>query len=199
MPTRPHPGTEIRPATTEESHQLADLIATAFEDLFLCRWLVPNPDTRHPILTDYFKITIDHALTHGCVDTTLDRHAVAVWLPEPGPGIDDYDQQLKRACEPYSDRFQALDATMAKHHPNEPHDHLALLAVHPFWQDGGLGGALLAHHHTVLDAEGTAAYLEAVNPASARLYLRHDYEPMGLPIGPDDTDARLFPMWRRPR
>ena len=49
------------------------------------------------------------------------------------------------------ERFRALDELFEDSHPQEPHHHLALLAVEPSLRGRGLGTALLRHHHASLD------------------------------------------------
>lgn len=191
--------TRVQSATRADVRALSHLIAAAFAPLAVCHWLVPDPTHRIEILTDHFEITVDHALTHGHVDTTPERLGAAVWLPSDHLDIDDYDYDLEAICGRHLPRFRALDATMTHHHPTNRHDYLAFLAVAPTLQGRGIGGALLTHHHATLDREGRAAYLEAVDPASTRLYQRHGYRRFGDPLTPDDADADLYPMWRDPQ
>ena len=60
-----------------------------------------------------------------------------------------------------------------------------------------MGSALLAHHHTALDATGTPAYLEATGSRNARLYARHGYRPRRSYRITGDGPT-LHPMWLRP-
>jgi ribosomal protein S18 acetylase RimI-like enzyme len=81
-----------------------------------------------------------------------------------------------------------------KHHPVEPHWHLAFLAVHPSRQSRGLGGALMTSTHD--DLRNTPAYLEATNDDTIRLYRRHGYTdltPFDIRL-PDNTP--FYRMWR---
>lgn len=173
---------------------VAELIATAFAGLEAVPYLVPEPAERVGVLTANFRIFVEYAMEHGEVDVIDEGPAAAVWiartaeLPEPP----DYDERLAEATGECVDRFRVLDALFDKHHPHEPHHHLAFLAVHPEHQGRGMGTALLDHHHATLG--GVAAYLEASSTRSRDLYLRHGYQlrtPFALPNG-----ALFWPMWR---
>lgn len=187
-------------AHAEDAGWVADLIGKAFHPLEVARWLVPDPQRRVQIMPANFRIIVEHALLHGLVRSTADRSAVAVWfardsgpLPEPTA----YPLRLAAACGEATERFQILDELFDKHHPDQPHHHLALLAVHPDRQRRGLGSALLHREHERLYNAGLAAYLEATSPGSRDLYARHGYRVMAEPFRlPDGTP--IWPMWRPP-
>ncbi|HEX6472172.1 MAG TPA: GNAT family N-acetyltransferase, partial [Streptosporangiaceae bacterium] len=188
----------IRRATPADAGRVAELVAAAFAPLDAVGWLVPDRAARPRIMTDNFRIFIDHAIEHGHIDLVDETPAAAVWFPRTGPLPEpaDYDRRLAAACDPWTDRFRVLDELFEANHPGEPHDHLAFLAVQPGWQGRGLGSALLRRRHAELDAAGTAAYLEASSTRSRDLYLRHGYEarePFRLPDG-----TPFWPMWRPP-
>jgi len=191
----------IRMADHIDATAIADLIAAAFHPLDVAQWLIDDDHDRARIFPEYFRILVDHALDHGVVHTTADRQAAALWLPTIGAPAppSDYDIRLAAAVGPYLQRFLALDTAFAQHHPTPAHHHLALLAVHPDRQGGGLGSALLTHHQRRLDTEHMPAYLEASSARSRRLYLRHGYHDLlagtlHLPAG----GPLLWPMWRPP-
>jgi GNAT superfamily N-acetyltransferase len=193
--------TEIVRGGQADAATAARVIADAFQDLAACRWLVSNPEERHPVLVADFRILVDYVLDAGELHLTGDRDGVALWLPRdagPLPEPPNYEARLRAACGPYTERFHILDETFEKHHPHDPHHYLAILAVRPERQGQGLGSALLSAYHARLDESGTAAFLEASSERSRDLYLRHGYERLGdpyyLPDGPP-----FWPMWRNPR
>jgi GNAT superfamily N-acetyltransferase len=191
---------QIRAAGFADAAALALLIAGSFHPLTVSEWLLPDPDLRRRIFPAYFRIFVDHALTHGHVDTLTDLSALAIWLPAPVPPPDEYDARLAAIVGEALERFRTFDELMAAHHPDSgPHDHLAFLAVHPERQGNGLGSALLAHHHRHLDRQGRAAYAEASSPDSRDIYQRHGYRPWGEPYRLPADGPSLWPLWREPR
>lgn len=187
-------------ATRRDAHPVAALIGTAFHSLDVAAWLVRDPIERSRVLYAHFRILVEHAFDYGAVHRVDDGEAVAVWLrrDRPLPDIPDYRRRRWLACGRYTSRVKTLDAAFDRHHPDQPHHHLAFLAVHPDRQGHGLGTALLAHYHGRLDRAGMPAYLEASSRRSRDLYLRHGYRDRGMPIVLPDDGPRLWPMWRPP-
>jgi GNAT superfamily N-acetyltransferase len=189
----------IRPARPGETPTIAALIADAFHPLDVAVWLTADPQERRRTMTAQFALLIDHAHTHGSVEVLDDLTAAAVWMHrDRGPVLEpvDYQARLAAITGPLLDRFQTLDELLEQHRPPQPHHHLALLAVTPSRQGRGRGGALLDHHHRLLDDEGVAAHLEASSPTSRRFYLERGYHgepPFHPPGGPP-----FWPMWRQP-
>jgi GNAT superfamily N-acetyltransferase len=193
---------EVIPAVPSDERTLSLVIADAFHDLPPAGWLIGDEPTRRRLFPDYFRILVDHAMTAGTVDTIVERCAVALWLPigadGAGPPAPGYAARLAHATGPYLDRFTDFDTTLDQHHPTgTAHEHLAILAVHPAVQGQGIGTALLAAHHAVLDQQGTPAYLEASAPRNVALYLRHGYQPQpGTPFRLPSDGPTMLAMWR---
>ena len=191
----------IRPATEAELPAVGALIALSFDDLEQNRSLVPDPGSRLRVMGDFFTLLTEHAPLCGKVDVIDDPAggglaATAVWFDRTHdmPEIPRYDERIAALAGEWLPHFQALDELFDKHHPVDPHWHLAFLAVHPDHQGHGLGGALMDSTHQ--DLGGTPAYLEATNEENIRLYRRHGYTDM-MPFDirmPDDTP--FYRMWR---
>jgi GNAT superfamily N-acetyltransferase len=198
----PAPGHRVERAAASDAGALAQVIADAFFDLAVSRWLISDPGDRRAVFPGYFRIYVDHALAAGLVLTTPARDAAALWIPigPNGPGEPEgYRARLAAVTGRHLARFEALDEQLARHHPvGTAHEHLAILAVRPGRQRLGTGTALLNARHAVLNQHGTPAYLEASDPAKRDIYRGHGYtdhgEPVQLPDGP-----QMLPMWRHPR
>ena len=188
----------IMAAVPGQADVLGRLIATAFHPLDISRWLVADRLDRMHVQTGQFTLLVRHAIAHGQVHTTADMSAVAVWFPSDVPGIPGYEADLARICGLHLSRFESLDNAMHSHAPAPPHWHLAFLAVLPARQNHGIGGSLLRHQHQRLDDMGIAAYLEAGDERSARLYRRHGYTPYGEPFPVGVGGPNMYPMWRDP-
>ena len=191
----------IRPATEAELPAVGALIALSFDDLEQNRSLVPDPGSRLRVMGDFFTLLTEHAPLCGKVDVIDDPAggglaATAVWFDRTHdmPEIPRYDERIAALAGEWLPHFQALDELFDKHHPVDPHWHLAFLAVHPDHQGHGLGGALMDSTHQ--DLGGTPAYLEATNDDNIRLYRRYGYSDM-IPFDirlPDGTP--FYRMWR---
>lgn len=185
---------EIVLADADDIDTLSALVALAFERLAPSVWLVPDTHERRRIFPAYFRLFVADAMERGLVYTTPERTATALWFPVAqtgGTSPAGYDAALAAAVGPWLDRFRAFDAALAGCHPRGMrHDHLAILAVHPGAQHGGVGSALLAAHHRHLERTepGVPAYLEASDQQTRRIYLARGYadhgDPIRLPHGP---------------
>ena len=180
---------------------LSQVIASAFADLAVSRWLIPDPAARREIFPRYFQLSVEHALADGLVCTPPARDAVALWLPagqEPAPPPEGYDKRLAAVTGPWIDRFRTFDHALEVRHPvGFAHHHLALLAVRPDRQGHGIGTALLRAHHAALDRDGIPAYLEASDLRTRRLYRAHGYADCSGPLA--FPGAVMYPMVRPPR
>jgi GNAT superfamily N-acetyltransferase len=193
---------QVTTASPADASTLSQVIADAFHDLPPARWLIPADASRRTVFPGYFRILVDHALATGTVYTIPARLAAALWLPvgtdAPGQPGADYPARMTEATGPYAPRFTAFDTALDTHHPTgTPHHYLAILAVHPAVQGQGIGTALLHAHHTLLDRDGTPAYLEASAPRTCAFYTRHGYLPQpNAPFYLPGNGPPLFPMWR---
>lgn len=192
------PAIPIMAAVPAQAEMLGSLIATAFHELDISKWLVADKDDRLRTQSGQFTLLVRHAIEHGQVHTTADSAGVAVWFPSDVPEVPGYDEELMRICGRYIDRFASLDDAMHSHHPGSPHWHLAFLAVLPRSQNQGIGAALLRHQHRRLDELGISAYLEAGSQRSISLYRRNGYLPYGEPFPVGTSAPSMYPMWRNP-
>ena len=188
-----------RPADEREVGAVADLVARSFDHLAANHYLVADPAERLPRMREFFRIGTDHAANgHGEVVFTEDLTGAAVWFDRTRPSAEpvDYEQRLAAAGGDHLPRFLELDELLEAHHPEEPHWHLAFLAVDPAYWGQGIGGTLMRHTLDRLDDDGVPAYLEATNDDNRRLYRSHgfaDLTPTEIHLG-DGTP--FYRMWR---
>ncbi|MEV6600868.1 GNAT family N-acetyltransferase [Actinoplanes sp. NPDC051346] len=191
--------TAIRSATAAEIPAVGRLIGQSFDHLPQNRSLVPDEGERLAVMTAFFRLLSESAHEGGAVDVVEDASgrlaATAVWFDRTRdlPEIPAYEERLGALAGRWMPQFEALDELLEKHHPQEPHWHLAFLAVDPAHQGAGLGSALMRHTHDRLDVP---TYLEATNADNVRLYRRRGYtdmSPFDIRL-PDGTP--FFRMWR---
>lgn len=193
--------TELPRAGRDDITVLSHVIAAAFHDLPPSPWLIADPVERSAVFPPYFQIFVEIALAQGVVFTNPERSAAALWLNVRAghdEGFADYDGRLAAVVGAHIDRFRTFDALLEERHPAAAdYCHLAMLAVRPDRQRQGIGSALLSGSHQMLDAAGTASYLEASDLGTRSIYLRHGYAdrggPVQFPAGPC-----MYPMWREP-
>jgi GNAT superfamily N-acetyltransferase len=193
----------IRDVAPVDTDEITRLLAVAFADGPVSRWLEPNAVARRENSPAYFEIFAEYAVQYGEVYATVDPDdgdlsGVALWFPLTAaiPPPVDFECRLEKACGPAFERACLLGAALDERHPLDPHHYLAFIAVRPELQNRGIGSALLDRHHARLDAARIPAYLEANDPRNRDLYLRHGYQcraPVLLPDGPP-----VWPMWRAP-
>jgi GNAT superfamily N-acetyltransferase len=193
------PPVAIRQATLVDVDTMTEVLVEAFLVSPVGDWLIPDVATRRGVYEDYFRLHGRHGLEMGKVDITTDGNAVAVWWPDHLAAIPpDYSARLAAACGPWLRRFALMDKVFDRHHPDLPHNYPPFVAVAPQLQGQGVGSALLAHHHAVLDAAGQAAYLEASTDRSRRLYERHGYQLRQDAVTLPEDGPPIWPMWREP-
>lgn len=182
------PNVRIRAARWTDRQTVATLIADALHSGPLAAWLVPDLTQRRQVLTDVLAIWAEHALFFGDVHLTDDCTAAIVgfhrYRPIPPPA--NYATRLVEVAGSHADRFAALEGLLAQQQPNEPHYHLALLAVGAAHQKDGRGSVLLAHHRARLDRIGLPSWT-AVPADAEHLLTLHGYTPrppLTVPDGP---------------
>lgn len=190
-----------RSVNRSEIDVLSWVLARAFHDDPVFRWMFPEPSLRPKKSASMFSILLRRTLPHGMTHTTEDLEGGALWeFMEHGPaGLLAQIPSGLRMIPVFGLRtflvFKGLSETVAAH-PKNPHWYLLALGVNPAHQRKGLGSALLDPALARCDAEGVAAYLEASRPANIPFYQRHGFSvtrAIHLPKGPT-----LYGMLRRP-
>ncbi|MEV6299858.1 GNAT family N-acetyltransferase [Actinoplanes sp. NPDC051861] len=189
----------LRVAGPDDVDEVANIVADAFLNLDVIRFLVPDLARRWPVSRAWYELWIAHAISDAG-QVVMTEGAAAVWFDRTTAATEphDYARRLAELAGPDLPQFQHLDAQMDKAHPTDPHRHLLFLAVLPDRQNHGLGSLLLQHTHAQLDDAGVAAYLEATGEDNRRLYARHGYTDMDPPTIAASGDIVLHRMWREP-
>lgn len=185
-----------------DAQPLADLLAAAFMDDPVSRWIFPNNEDRRRLHPAFFRIYVCHVIRNGTIYIADEYSAAALWLPV---GASDPPEEMAVPAEfgsavgPFSAaRLSVLAELTTRSHPCQTaHHYLAFIGVQSEHRGSGLGTVLLQHQLDRLDSHGVPAYLEASSPRNANLYARLGFDSLGhleLPDGPP-----LQRMWREPR
>ena len=198
---------DVRPADKPDVRQLAAVLAHAFFDDPVMKWMLPEDARRRRGLAPMFAAMTRHHFLAGGSSEVASREgqigAAALWDP-PGRWRHTRLQQLLmmpafvRAFGLRGTRGQQIEALMKEHHPEEPHWYLAVIGSDPAVRGGGFGHALMRSRLERVDAEHAPAYLESSNPDNIPYYLRFGFQVTGE-IRLPDGGPTLTPMWRQPR
>jgi GNAT superfamily N-acetyltransferase len=198
MEARGLPTPPVRQAVADDDALVAAVLAEAFLDDPLLRWLFPDDRDRPRLLSRYF-LTMARSLylRHGEVYLAGESGA-AMWLP-PGVAADSFPLLtwlglLGRMWLAYGfaglNRARLASEAMKANHPKEPHHYLHAIGVRKAEQGKGVGSALLSRMARRCDEEGAAAYLENSNPRNTPLYERHGFRIVGQWAAPNGP-----PLW----
>jgi ribosomal protein S18 acetylase RimI-like enzyme len=169
-----------------DAARAAALLARAFQEDPMTRFILPDPDARAGLLPWFLGATVDYGLRYGEVYTTPGVvEGVAIWLP-PGKTHLTLGRMLRAGmlATPFRfgpaafGRFVTLVSHVEGVHKRVapmPHWYLWGLGVEPARQGQGLGGALLRTVLARADAAGSSCYLETFNPASVPFYRAHGF------------------------
>jgi ribosomal protein S18 acetylase RimI-like enzyme len=196
------PDVQVRKAVSDDAAAVSAILAAAFHDDPVGRWLIPDEARRRRLFPELFRLYFDAYLPHEEVHVNQAATGAALWLPAGRELLDEeqgerFGAAISELAGPDAERFFTLEEVFAAHLPEEPHLHLQLLAVRPERQGRGIGSALMAPVLERADRDGVPAYLEATSERNRALYERYGFAfrgPVPLPGGP-----ALHAMWRDPR
>lgn len=191
-------------ATRADLDRLSQLLADAFHNDALTRWITPDEARRAVILPEFFRIFLEMSLDYNAVYTNAGRDAALLFLP---PGA--WEEVERRGVE-LSQRFAeilgdevemmaTITGLQAVHHPHgNPHYYVSFAGVDPANQRHGVMGVLLGALVARADADGFPMYTEASSAGGTVAARRAGFVEIGvkieIPNGPT-----LRPMWREPR
>lgn len=193
---------EVRVAGPADAAETAEVLARAFHDDPVFRWMLPAMCSRLRRLRRHFLTELLHrSLRHGEVEVAgVDGRVAgaAMWFP-PGAPLGTEASALPGYLRAYGRRFLVaarFQIVAVRDHPREePHWYLGGIGVDPVRQGQGVGAALLRSRLQRCDEEGLPAYLESSNAKNVPLYQHFGFHvtgALGLPEGAPVVDT----MWR---
>ena len=197
----------VRLATDEDRDALAAVLARAFADDPVVRWVYgpPAPDHRRPRQERreqrFFNWVLRRLTPQDVTWTTSGREGAALWAL-PGQWRESPREALTLtaltapAVGLRAPRVLRGLGQVESRHPATHHLYLAVLGVDPVRQGAGLGSELLRPGLELCDRDGIPAYLETAKERNIAFYARHGFRVTGemtLPKGPP-----IWFMWRDP-
>jgi GNAT superfamily N-acetyltransferase len=184
--------------------------AAAFADDPFFAFLMPREDRRRRFLSLFCRATVGEmgagAVVHGARASSGELIGVAAFVKPGGWPLSVAAQlrQLRSGLLGLLPRPRALiDGprylfAIEHVHPKDEMWYLALLAVDPSKQRGGIGGALQMEVYPEADREGLDSYLETQKQANLAYYRRFGYE-VERELHPVKKGPPLWTLRRHPR
>ena len=198
---------ELNKSTLDE---IGTVGAAAFGDDPFFAFLMPQGRMRRRALWIFCRATVSEigagAVVHGARDASGRLVGVAAFVRPGGWPLPISAQlrQLRRAFVAMVPRPRALiDGSrylfaIEKIHPKDQLWYLALLAVDPSVQRGGIGGAMQMEVYPQADRDGLDSYLETQKEANLAYYRRFGYE-VEKELRPVKNGPPLWTLRRQPR
>jgi GNAT superfamily N-acetyltransferase len=191
-----------RKATADDSRALVEMLARAFYDDPVFKWLFPDDAKRLDQSKRYFEGRARILLRQGETYTVEGASAAAMWA-RPGEWHDpplDVMRQFVHLVPALGRRIpRSLQGLrlIEERHPKTPHWYLSVLGTEPARQGQGLGSAVLQPVLDECDRLEIGAYLETGTERNVQFYTRHGFrvtEQIHMPDGPP-----MWLMWREPK
>jgi GNAT superfamily N-acetyltransferase len=199
--TDPRPGAVTDIAAADDA-TVADLLARAFWDDPLFRWLLPGERWRYARMCRFFRAEVGSVRRRGRVLTTPDLEGAALWAApgrwrSPPTDVFRYGPGLALSLGFRLPEVARAMGAVEQRHPAEPHWYLATLGTDPNRQGRGVAGRLLAEVLDQCDEGGLPAYLEASRWENVAFYRRFRFAETDE-IALTSDGPRIWPMWRDP-
>jgi ribosomal protein S18 acetylase RimI-like enzyme len=197
---------DVRLATKADAASVATVIADAFDDDPIMRFIVPARDYRTR-LTRLFRMELAGFLRLGSTWVAVDGDEIlgaALWAPPDRWKQSPID--MARVIIPAMRVFGtsirhglAAFGALEKAHPERPpHWYLATIGTAAEHQGRGVGGALLRQVLDRCDRDLEPAYLESSKSENVPYYERFGFEVTGDIVLPDGGPTAIA-MWRDPQ
>ncbi len=201
--------TEVIDVPRERLDEAAGVLARAFADYPVIRYIFPRGAAAAPHVNEAFRFLCAARLANGepMRGVLRDGRLLAVACidsPDAKPWPEDleraFEEFAKRAGDQVLERFERYGELNARHRPKGPHFYLAALGVLPKAQGQGLGRLLLDDLHAMSSSDpvSTGVGLDTETTANVALYRHCGYVvvaedsleevPVWSMFRPDDAD-----------
>jgi ribosomal protein S18 acetylase RimI-like enzyme len=192
----------VRPVEAgADTAALAAVLARAFDDDPVTRWIYARERTRPRWARRFFAWELERLAPQGASWTTDDLRGAALWCA-PGQWRETPRESARLLVSTLPGMLRSLPravrgiARVEQCHPRGLHLYLAVVGVDPAHQRSGAGTALLAPGLERCDRERLPAYLETAREENLPFYERLGFtvaHEIGMPRGPT-----VWTMTRKP-
>lgn len=168
-----------------QGHSITTMLAEAFFDDPMFRYIIPDDNERRRVLPRIFQLNLAYACRFGEVYATPQDAGAALWIPPGFAEITPWRMlQVGMFAAPFQINWRTLSKLMAvtevmermhKRMAPERHWYLSQIGVAPARQRQGMGGQLLAPMLARIDAAHLPCYLETTKAENVRLYERFGF------------------------
>ena len=191
-----------------QSSQVSEVLARAFQNDPLLKYLVPDDARRVRLLPSFFSLVVRYCLRYGEVYTNETLEGVACWLA-PGNTMPTIGRMLRIGVHvsPLQfgwaglRRFMAVAAYTDAIHMRVAwgqHWYLWALGVDPSYQGRGIGGVLIQPVLARANATRLPCYLETENKRNVAFYQKYGFEVISEGEVPNGG-LRVWAMLREPQ
>ena len=185
----------------------AGLLAEAFQDDPVYRFIIPDDGRRARVLPLLFRRVLCYGHLYGEIYTTRRIDGVACWLP-PG-GTELTIGRIVRTGMPFLPLrcgwapFRRMRDVLAygdelhENYARTPHWYLWAIGVNGSSRGRGIGGLVMQPVLTSASTAGLSCYLETHNEANVPFYLKHGFKVMCESKIPK-RGLRVWAMLREP-
>ncbi|MCR6690466.1 GNAT family N-acetyltransferase [Cellulomonas sp.] len=193
----------VRQAGPADAPAVRTVLARAYHDNPLMRWVLPDERTRDDACAAWLGPSVDRYVALGGVDVLVEDDEVVAAAAWREPGLDAQHPVLRTlptgpgvlaalvGPERAADVLARLGAAAAWA-PAVPAPYLNYLAVRPEQQGAGLGARLLEHRLRRYDAVGVPTWLGTTDPRNVPFYARLGFAVVGeVELTPSSGDRAV--------
>lgn len=191
--------TELRSLRHQESRLIGDIIGDSFSDDPVNLWIFGG---RESMRRFYAMAARKLYLRQGFGHVSGDGCAGSLWLP---PGVEKHIplwnsldiavSMIKYGGLQSIKRGMAVDETLVKAKPKEPHYYLFAIGARQNQQGKGLGGKLMKAGLARADGENMPSYLESSKESNVGFYQQFGFRVIDV-VQPKGECPPLWLMWR---
>tara|TARA_R110002072_G_scaffold3830_1_gene27229 strand:- start:2526 stop:3101 length:576 start_codon:yes stop_codon:yes gene_type:complete len=164
----------IRPISPADQQTLAEVLAKAFSQDPVLRWIIPSDEDYQRIAKPYFKLILHQSLSFSTSFTNEAQTGVALWVgPGESPSLLGQligSLKLLWLLKGNISRAYRLQELMASYRPRKDFLHLTYLATNPEQQGSGVGAGLIKPMLEQAKSMALPVYLECSNQENLGFY-----------------------------